>query len=202
MTRSTVYFADKIVTFAPETPAGEWFSVRPEADGSVHRAKITKILEKHNFVSVVTPDPEMAFKSFAAGFRLVEAAGGVVENARGEWLMIHRNGRWDLPKGHLECGESIDECAAREIEEETGVCAEVVAPLCDTYHAYRLRGQWELKHTYWYSLHAKECGGLKPQTEEGIEEVAWCNPQQVANNLRGTFPTIRCVAEIMKDPAR
>ena len=120
-------------------------------------------------------------------------------NGRGEWLMIHRNGRWDLPKGHLECGERIEECAAREVEEETGVAARVVRPLCETLHAYYFpkTARWELKRTHWYELHAPGCTGLKPQTEEGIDSAVWCAPREVADNLRDAFPTIRCVAAAM-----
>ena len=79
--------------------------------------------------------------------------------------MIRRNGRWDLPKGHLECGERIEECAAREIEEETGVRAGVVRPLCDTLHAYYFpkTERWELKRTHWYELHTASCDRLVPQ---------------------------------------
>ena len=123
----------------------------------------------------------------------------MVVNDCGQWLMIRRNGRWDLPKGHLECGERIEECAAREIEEETGVRAGVVRPLCDTLHAYYFpkTERWELKRTHWYELHTASCDRLVPQLEEGIERAAWCTPAEVARNLRDAFPTIRCVAAAM-----
>ena len=122
----TVYFADKAVVFTAKTPGEGWYAVTPAPDGGISRAKVTKILESYNKAAVVTPDPGAAFGAFAAEFALIEAAGGVVVNDCGQWLMIRRNGRWDLPKGHLECGERIEECAAREIEEETGVRAGVV----------------------------------------------------------------------------
>lgn len=138
-------------------------------------------------------------RAFAAEFALIEAAGGVVVNDCGQWLMIRRNGRWDLPKGHLECGERIEECAAREIEEETGVRAGVVRPLCDTLHAYYFpkTERWELKRTHWYELHTASCARLVPQAEEGIEQVVWCTPAEVTRNLRDAFPTIRCVVAAM-----
>lgn len=197
----TVYFADKALTFTRETPA-EAGCVLPFGDeGELSRDKILKILESHNRVAVVSPDPDAAFAVFAAQFTAVEAAGGIVVNDRGQWLMIRRNGRWDLPKGHRECGERFDACAAREIAEETGVCAEVVRPLCQTLHAYFFpkTARWELKRTHWYELRPTACGDLKPQTEEGIERVAWCCPDRVAANLEQSFPTIRCVAQAMKN---
>ena len=198
----TVYFADKAVIFTAETPGDGCCAVVSGSGGDVSRAKVTKILESHNCVAVVAPDPERAFAAFAEGFTPVEAAGGVVVNDRGEWLMMRRNGRWDLPKGHLECGERMEECAAREVEEETGVNSEVVRPLCDTLHAYYFpkTGRWELKRTHWYELHTAGCDSLTPQTEEGIECVVWCTPAEVADHLRDAFPTIRCVAAAMAEP--
>ena len=171
----TVYFADKAVVFTAKTPGEDWYAVTPAPDGGISRAKVTKILESYNKAAVVTPDPGAAFGAFAAEFALIEAAGGVVVNDCGQWLMIRRNGRWDLPKGHLECGERIEECAAREIEEETGVRAGVVRPLCDTLHAYYFpkTERWELKRTHWYELHTASCDRLVPQLEEGIERAAY-----------------------------
>ena len=173
-----------------------WFSLRrPPADLS--RAKVTKILESHNCVAVVSADPDAAFRSFAADFTQIEAAGGVVVNDRGEWLMMRRNGCWDLPKGHLECGERIEACAAREIAEETSVRAEPVRPLCRTWHAYYFpkTERWELKRTHWYELRAVACGDLVPQTEEGIETVVWCTPAEAMAHAAGGFPTVRAVLE-------
>ena len=195
----TVYFADKSVIFTSDAPGGECYAVVPADPADLSRAKVTKILESHNCVAVVSADPDAAFRSFAADFTQIEAAGGVVVNDCGEWLMIHRNGRWDLPKGHLECGERIEECAAREVEEETGVAARVVRPLCETLHAYYFpkTARWELKRTHWYELHAPGCAGLTPQTEEGIDSAVWCAPREVADNLRDAFPTIRCVVAAM-----
>ena len=116
----TVYFADRAVAFTAEAPGGAWYAVAAEACGGISRAKILNFLESHNSVAVVSDDPDRAFAAFAAEFTPVEAAGGVVVNDCGEWLMIHRNGRWDLPKGHLAAGERLAACAEREIAEETG----------------------------------------------------------------------------------
>ena len=42
-------------------------------------------------------------------------------NESGEFLIIKRNGVWDLPKGKLEKGEDFETAALREVEEETGL---------------------------------------------------------------------------------
>ncbi len=57
---------------------------------------------------------------------VVRAAGGVVVREPDEVLLVHRPayGDWTLPKGKVETGESDEECAVREVEEETGLrCA-------------------------------------------------------------------------------
>lgn len=196
----TVYFADRAVAFTAEAPGGAWYAVAAEACGGISRAKILNFLESHNSVAVVSDDPDRAFAAFAAEFTPVEAAGGVVVNDCGEWLMIHRNGRWDLPKGHLECGERIEECAAREVCEETGVAAEVVRPLCETLHAYYFpkTARWELKRTRWYELFTPACAVLKPQTEEGIDAVAWCSPEEAAAHAAACYPTVRTVLTCLR----
>ena len=91
------------------------------------------------------------------------------------------------------------ERAEREIEEETGVKAAVLRPLCDTWHAYFFpkTQRWELKRTHWYLLRSTERGELKPQTEEGIVEVAWCTPNDVEHYLKESYPTIRRVVEAL-----
>ena len=117
--RIYLYFADKTLIFTDETSPARFFAVDLPQGGRISRTKILNFLETHNEVAVCTPDPEQAFSLFRQEFAAVEAAGGVVVNDRGEYLMIHRNGRWDLPKGHVEPGESTAECAVREVAEET-----------------------------------------------------------------------------------
>lgn len=123
----------------------------------------------------------------------VEAAGGWVVNERGEWLLIYRGGRWDLPKGHVERGETPAEAAVREVEEETGVRVEPVRFLRKTRHTYIMYGRRELKRTWWFEMRACSDGALQPQREEGIERVAWLMPEEVRSLLPGMFPTIRRV---------
>lgn len=200
----TIYFQDKSLTFSSLKPKTEGYVIPASEASSLTRAKVLKIFESHNSVTLPTSDPQAAFAAFAREFTTVEAAGGVAVNPRGEWLMIRRNERWDLPKGHVEAGESFDCCAEREIEEETGVKARVLRPLCDTYHAYFFppTERWELKRTHWYLLRATESGDTKPQTEEGIVDVVWCNPTEVDRYLEESYPTIRRVVEALRAVVR
>lgn len=192
----TVNFADKQVIFTDRAPAGADFTLRAEPDGKIGRAKVLKILEKHNALAVLSSEPVVAFEAFAADFVRVEAAGGVVVDDCGACLMILRNARWDLPKGHWEPGETIEECAVREVEEETGVRGvRIVRPLCRTLHAYSMRGRWELKRTHWFAMRLEGHCVLRPQHEEGIERAVWCTPAELKCCLQTTYPTIRRVME-------
>lgn len=66
----------------------------------------------------------------------VQGAGGVLFNPEGKVLLIRdRQGYWCFPKGHLDAGESPEQAALREVEEETGIRGTVKAPLSVTrYH--------------------------------------------------------------------
>ena len=152
--------------------------------------------------TVYFADRAVAFTAEAPGGAwyavAAEACGGISRAKLLNFLESHHSVAV-LPKGHLECGARIEECAAREFDEETGVAARGVRPLCETLHAYYFpkTARWELKRTHWYELHAPGCAGLTPQTEEGIDSAVWCAPREVADNLRDAFPTIRCVAAAM-----
>ena len=48
----------------------------------------------------------------------------VRENPNRSFLLMRHPNRWDLPKGHVDPGESNRQCALRELEEETGITAD------------------------------------------------------------------------------
>jgi 8-oxo-dGTP pyrophosphatase MutT (NUDIX family) len=132
---------------------------------------------------------------FCSRYRLVEAAGGLVKNSVGEYLMIFRNGRWDLPKGKREEGESMEQAAVREVMEECGVSRPTLQGLLvATYHTYTLQGVDVLKKTCWYAM---TCSGkqrrLQPQAEEGIEAAEFLPAEKVADYLLRAYPAIRDV---------
>ena len=112
----------------------------------------------------------------------VHAAGGLLTHPNGSLLCIHRLGHWDLPKGKVEAGESLDEAAAREVHEECGIPMPLVGqPFAKTQHIYG-PGDSLMKVTHWYSMTVKpgsENTALIPQTEEGITQVRWASKEEV-----------------------
>ena len=54
------------------------------------------------------------FVNYFGTYKSINAAGGLVENGNGEYLMIKRKGYWDLPKGKIEKGENDEDGALRE----------------------------------------------------------------------------------------
>ncbi len=193
----TIFFTDKYITFSQSAHSGYDLVINPcrECQGELSRAKVVHFFEKYNSILYLCTDKQCAYDSFCNQFRCVDAAGGLVKNSDGQSLMILRNGRWDLPKGHLEKGESIEECAVREVEEETGIRGITLGEkIASTQHTYMIGEEWILKTTHWYSMSCQ----VQPttgQSEEGIEEARWCSDEQVSENLKSTYPTIRKVFE-------
>ena len=141
----------------------------------------------NNSLEIITDN----WESFCADYTLIEAAGGLVYNLDNQLLMIFRNGKWDLPKGKLEVGENIKECAIREVEEECGISGlSISKPLQDTYHVYELNEQKILKRTYWFEMKTNFKANLTPQTEEGITKVVWVDKQVIAEKLENSFGNI------------
>lgn len=111
------------------------------------------------------------------------AAGGVLYRSGDigrEILLIKRKGVWDLPKGKLETGEAIAECAAREVGEEVGIpMPAIIGFLCDTYHEYMEKKARIGKTTHWYAMVTAgktDDQKMSPQREEGITELLWVSP--------------------------
>lgn len=132
-------------------------------------------------------DYQELIKDFWSHYKIVEAAGGVVYNQKNEALLIFRLDSWDLPKGKIDKGETRDEAAVREVQEETGIkTIELGDFLTTSYHTYKNRkGKRVLKPTYWYRMQTSDME-LTPQAEENIEKAEW---RQIADFL-ATKPVI------------
>jgi len=152
-----------------------------------------KQVKQHAIHNIVHERPENALADFTRFFKVIEAAGGLVKNERGEVLMIYRLGKWDLPKGKMETGESPPNTAMREVEEECGVDQLTLKDMRAfiTYHTYEMNDERILKRTYWYRMQSNFAKQLVPQTEEGITKVEWVPQNQTMNNkLKKTYQNI------------
>jgi len=138
------------------------------------------------------------WQEFQKLFRIIEAAGGLVNNPEGKILFIKRLGKWDLPKGKMEKGESREESAVREIEEETGLSdVELLKFINTTYHIYIERnGEKILKCTHWFEMNFDREDTSKPQIEEGITEVAWKTTSEIEQEVfPSTFKNIILIVQ-------
>jgi 8-oxo-dGTP pyrophosphatase MutT (NUDIX family) len=147
------------------------------------------------------PDEEVILKKLKEKIPVQKAGGGFVYNKKGEVLFILRNGKWDLPKGGKEKGEKMSCTALREVEEETGVNQLVITKkLQKTYHVFKRNGVFKLKITQWYEMTTDFEGIPVGQAEEGIEKVAWLNPEQVQEALKNSYENIKLLFEEEKLP--
>ncbi len=128
---------------------------------------------------------------FKGHYKLIEAAGGLVQNEEGKLLLIFRKGTWDLPKGKIDKGEDPPTAAIREVQEETGISnVEIISPVADTWHTYRTKkGKRILKRTYWFLMKTAD-EKLIPQTEEDIEEAVWLDIKEFLDSDRIAYNSI------------
>lgn len=160
--------------------------------GSFH--DLVDMFETSSTISLIcipSDDPDATYRGICAEFKEVNAAGGLVSNRRGDFLLIKRNGLWDLPKGHQDPGEDISVTALREVEEETGIAnLQLKDLICITDHVYRRDGIWHLKHTWWYDMLHTDPVDLTPQNEEDICVAAWVAKSSLPPYLKNTYPSI------------
>ena len=166
------YDADLLCNFLPE-----WLDERDPGDTFIHEVGEGAVA--------------LALKET---FRMAPAAGGVVVKD-GQFVSIVRKGIPDLPKGHIEKGETPEVAALREVEEETGIGKlHIINELPSTWHCYLEHDEWTLKRTYWYLMESEETIQPKPQTEEGITEIKLIGNEGIEDFLKNTF---RSISEIL-----
>ncbi|WP_231596060.1 NUDIX hydrolase [Sphingobacterium endophyticum] len=147
----------------------------------------------------IHPNIRKVFKKILSTTRIIKAAGGLVTNGNGEYLFIHRLGKWDLPKGKVEEGEKMKDAALREVEEECGIKLDYLGKKVDTtYHTYYMRNKFVLKQTKWYQMGVNKIPKLTPQLEEDIDQAEWLKASDLNKVRENTYPLILEIVNTIK----
>lgn len=134
------------------------------------------------------------WNEFLKYFEVIHAAGGIVRDKNGHFLIIKRHGKYDLPKGKVEEYENLKDAALREVAEECGIshCTLIADEPLISYHTYSIDGQRILKKTHWFPMTIlDEAQEFKPQSEEGITEVFWVEKDKLRSIFFNTYPNIK-----------
>ena len=95
-----------------ESEESTYFPLNEEAIQKAISALSKKKLDK---AYIYHPNHEEILNKFSKTIPRVVAAGGVVTNPQGKVLLIFRNDKWDLPKGKIDKGETIEAAAIIEV---------------------------------------------------------------------------------------
>ena len=153
--------------------------------------KMTKYKFKKIYsITLTLKDLKYVVKKLKKMFTIIKAGGGVVNNNRNEILFIYRMKKWDLPKGKLDKGESIKQCAKREVEEETKVKVTCGKKILSTWHTYTKSKKFILKKTTWYMMESKDDSKMKPQKKEKIEKVEWMKKSLIDDILLNSYKNL------------
>ncbi len=129
---------------------------------------------------------------------MIEAAGGAVcrrrEDGALEVLVVHRPryDDWSLPKGKLDPGESAEDAARREVEEETGFRCELGAPLPSVRY---LDHRGRPKRVRYWTMRPVD-GRFTPNAE--VDDLRWVTEEEALALL--SYEHDRVVVEALRDP--
>lgn len=165
---------------------------------------VSEILEKLKInikeVIILSDKVDETLATFRKAFTNIEAAGGIVQNEKKELLFIFRRGKWDLPKGKLEKNESLEVCAEREIEEETGIKNLLLKhKIGETYHIYEENKKMILKTSHWFYFTSNVQQHTAAQTEEDISEVKWIHTRNIKEPMANTYQNIKDILSVFFD---
>ncbi len=156
--------------------------------------RVSKLLR----ITMVPQDYKAIREWVKTEYKVVKAGGGLVLK-KGKVLMIYRLGRWDLPKGKLEKEETPVQGALREVAEECNVKVTADEKLCSTWHTYTDGGRRSIKKTTWFIMQCHDDALMKPQHEEGIEDLRWMNPAELDKAIQNSYASIKHVVATYRD---
>lgn len=122
-----------------------------------------------------------------------ERSAGIVLEKKGEYLILQYSaGHWDLPKGHVEEGESDEQAALRELKEETGISKVTFVPdFKETIHYFFHREKKRVFKEVVFFLARVDDGKVKLSHEH--KDFAWLKVKAALNRL--TFDTAKNVVK-------
>ncbi len=144
------------------------------------------------YVAFTFSNLEEVKESLKENFDIIQAGGGLVRK-KDKMLLISRLGKWDLPKGKMDKGETFRETAEREVQEECGIKVKALERIATTWHYYVMKGNHYLKQTRWYAMDCLDNTHQKPQIEEDIAEVRWCEINEAGKLLDNSYESIRFI---------
>jgi len=157
---------------------------------------IVSNVKKHKKIFLFHKNSEKLILNFKKKIKVIFAGGGIVKNNLDETLFIYRRNKWDLPKGKIDKGETIDQTALREVKEETGIVdLKIVDFRTKTYHIFKKNNEYCLKETTWYNMVSNFDGEFIPELKEDITKVVWKNDKKI-KKIKNTFPNIKLLLSI------
>ena len=103
-------------------------------------------------------------------------------------LILDGHGNWGFPKGHEETGESAEQAARREIQEETGLTALALHADLPALEWTFSSGRTLVHKRCNFFLFECAVGQARPQRDEGITRCVWLSHRDAMQKL--TFPNI------------
>lgn len=198
-----VYFNSKYILLTSDEiqQSGNQLIVNAsEISDDLINEQINKFIQQNDGQNLILicKNVNFLFEEIKKQFKYIEAAGGLIEQNNppggrtGKYLFIYRLKKWDLPKGKLDKGESPEQAAIRECEEECAISGlDIIKELPSTYHIYPYKTGFALKTTYWFLMRTDFKGELIPQTSENIEKAVWLDEIAIKNTVvKNTYPSV------------
>ena len=188
-----VFVNQDVIILTSEIPFGKKINLYDLKKKSLD--EIISLVKKHHKIFLFHKNSEKLVSTFQKKIKVVKAGGGIVKNINDETLFIYRRNKWDLPKGKMDKGETIDQTALREVKEETGIKnLSIIDFKMNTYHVFKKGKEYRLKETSWFNMLSTHKGSFSPESKEGITKVVWKSNKKI-KKIKNTFPNIKLLLD-------
>ena len=169
------------------------YDASPDSIDSLLKLMTKKKLKKVYSITFTLKNKREVIKYIKNKFKIIKAGGGIVRNKENKILFIYRLRKWDLPKGKKDKGEKIDDCAVREVQEETNTKVKIKSKLCTSWHTYTRYKKFILKKTVWYRMKWLDDTKMKGQKKENIDKVKWMEEDTIKEILENSYKSLSYV---------